>query len=372
VDTFFVRLGDVSKALVFLGVSLCSWAARAQAPEAESSATPSAQAPAPAPAAPPPSTSPGAQPGAEAQPGTSPGQLDAERRGYEFEPDVSCPYCQTSPAFPHGHTGLHWHDHWRSVGLPEYVSIAVLGTTALALQFVPADKSPSWDSPILFDAAARNVLRLHSPSARKSAENVSDVLAVVEIAFPVLVDPLLMAWAVRGSPSVAWQMSVINAQAYALTLALSEATKRLTSRARPYVAGCEKDPSGAHCGSASSYLSFYSGHAAVSATGAGLICAHHTQLGLYQNPTLDLGTCVAAVIGTAATGMMRIASDNHWASDVLVGHLIGYLSGYLLPTLLYYKEFRVSPHHDEPAAPTVAALPIIGDHSLQLSLFGAF
>jgi hypothetical protein len=55
---------------------------------------------------------------------------------------------------------------------------------------------------------------------------------------------------------------------------------------------------------------------------------------LYQNDILDVGTCALAVAGTAVTGAMRIASDNHWASDVIVGHLMGYASGYLLPTVL--------------------------------------
>jgi membrane-associated phospholipid phosphatase len=110
----------------------------------------------------------------------------------------------------------------------------------------------------------------------------------------------------------------------------------------------------------------------VTATGAGLICAHHTQLTLYQSNVLDTGTCITAIAGTAVTGAMRIMADNHWASDVLVGHLMGYVSGYLLPTLLYYKEFRTAPHDHAPERPGVLALPIVNDHSLQLSLFGQF
>jgi hypothetical protein len=103
-----------------------------------------------------------------------------------------------------------------------------------------------------------------------------------------------------------------------------------------------------------------------------LICAHHTQLNLYQSDLLDQGTCVLAVLGTATTGAMRIASDNHWTSDVLVGHLTGYASGYLLPTLLYYKEFSVAPHeHDEPA-PVYATLPMITRDSLGISVLGIF
>jgi len=363
---------------LFCTLVVLAWSAsaRADAPDAAASTQPSDPTALPAPsaqAAAPPSTgrddSPPAQ---DVHSAPNAADLDAARHGYQFGPGVSCPFCEPSTAFPRGHTGLHWHDHWRSVGLPEYVLTPLLGATAVALQFAPPAKSARWDSPILFDSAARKLLRLHSASARKTAESVSNVLFVAEVGYPVLVDPLLMAWAVRKSPSVAWQMSVINAQAYGLTLVLNQAAKRLTSRKRPYVDQCDRDPTGASCGSGSRYQSFYSGHTAVAATGAGLICAHHTQLSLYQNAALDTGTCVAAVLGTAVTGVMRLAADNHWASDVLVGHLMGYLSGYLLPTLLYYKEFRSSPHEDEVGRPVVAALPIIGEHSLQLGLLGVF
>ena len=60
------------------------------------------------------------------------------------------------------------------------------------------------------------------------------------------------------------------------------------------------------------------------------------------------------------------------ARKLLVGHLMGYLSGYLLPTLLYYKEFETAPHDHAPGGPGVLALPIVNDHSLQLMLFGQF
>jgi membrane-associated phospholipid phosphatase len=291
---------------------------------------------------------------------------------YHFQVDVPCPYCLHGSKYPHGRTGLHWHDHWRSADLREALTIPALAAATIALTFVPTAKSPSWQSPLLLDSPARKLLRLHDASARKTAQNVSDVLFYWEIAHPLLIDPLLVAtW--RRAPGVAWQISIINAQAYALTLLLNQATKRLTSRERPYVDVCDRDPTGRSCSSGSRYTSFYSGHTAMTATGAGLLCAHHTQLQIYENDTLDTGTCVAAVLGTALTGVMRVASDNHWASDVFVGHLMGYASGYLLPTLLYYKEFRTEPESG-PArgGSTVAALPMFDGKTFGLNLIGVF
>ena len=292
---------------------------------------------------------------------------------YKFQPGVLCPLCEITPEFPRGRSGLHWHGHWGTVGVREYVTVGALAVGALGLQlFAPRPSEPRWEGPILLDEPLRDALRLGSSSSRGTAATLSDVLFVWEVLHPSLIDPLLVAWWQRESPFVAWQMLVIDAQAYGLTLLLNDLAKNVFARARPSLTGadCELDPVAAACAGGRN-LSFYSGHAAVTATGAGLLCAHHTQLRLYQNDYLDTGTCALAVLGTALTGAMRIAADKHWASDVVVGHLMGYASGYLLPTLLYYREFRATPH-DHPEGPTVAALPLVRRDALGVSLLGSF
>ncbi len=297
-------------------------------------------------------------------------------QGYDFAPDQVCPFCELTPQFPEGYRGLHWHAHWNPVGPREYVVAPVLGATGLAIQFlIDPDEDSDWTRPILFDSAVRDALRLDTASSRRTARVLSDVLLTVSYAQPMLFDTFVVAWWQKQAPRVAWQMFVINTQAYALTFTLNAATKRLTSRARPWVANCNADPTRESCGTGEAYSAFYSGHAAMTATGAGLVCAHHTQLSLYRNNLLDSGSCLVAIAGTAVTGAMRIAADNHWTSDVLVGHFMGYLSGYLLPTLLYYKEFRITPH-DDPApggeAPVLALLPLITDTSAQALVAGAW
>ncbi len=294
---------------------------------------------------------------------------------YRFQPGVICPLCELTPQFPLGRSGLHWHSHWRTAGMREYLTIAGLAAGVVTLRlFVPPATKASWTGPVLFDDSVRNALRIDSTSGRKTAGMISDGLFVWEVVHPSLIDPLLVAWWARESPFAAWQMLVIDAQAYAMTLFLNDVIKRAVSRERPWVdtEDCAQNPDGEACGSGGRYLSFYSGHAAVTATGAGLLCAHHTQLSLYQNALLDQGTCALAVAGTIVTGAMRIASDNHWTSDVLVGHLLGYTSGYLLPTLLYYKQFSTTPHEHEPPAPVYAALPTVTNDSLGLMVIGMF
>jgi membrane-associated phospholipid phosphatase len=294
---------------------------------------------------------------------------------YEFQPDVICPFCTLTPDYPTGRTGLHWHNHWQTAGTREFITIPALVAGWAGIQLFASQPSQArWKSPILFDRPMRRALRIGSEKGRSTASIASDWIFVWEIVHPSAIDPLLVAWWQRKAPFVAWQMTVINAQAYALTLLVTEGVKRGAARQRPRIdaAHCAQDPGANDCG-ATAYQSFFSGHAAVTATGAGLICAHHTQLNLYQSDFLDGGTCLLAVLGTATTGAMRIASDNHWTSDVLFGHLVGYASGYLLPTLLYYQDFRVTPHEHEPSpAPVYATLPMITRESLGLVVAGIF
>jgi hypothetical protein len=46
---------------------------------------------------------------------------------------------------------------------------------------------------------------------------------------------------------------------------------------------------------------------------------------------------VGALLLASATGVLRIAADDHYASDVIVGALVGIAAGYLFPKLAYYR-----------------------------------
>src|SRR5688572_13767083 len=76
-------------------------------------------------AQPPGAGSPVAAPASGAPPG-SPAQTPPPAATYKFQPGVSCPLCTITPQYPHGRSGLHWHQHWRSVGWREYATVAGL------------------------------------------------------------------------------------------------------------------------------------------------------------------------------------------------------------------------------------------------------
>jgi len=83
-------------------------------------------------------------------------------------------------------------------------------------------------------------------------------------------------------------------------------------------------------------LSFPSGHTALGfslATAAGTVA---TLRGYRHAPYVwGAGMAVAAF-----TGYLRLAADKHYASDVLVGALVGSLVGWAVPYLLHRRPRR--------------------------------
>ena len=302
---------------------------------------------------------------------------EEELRRYNFAPNEACPYCGITPEHPQGLRGLHWHLHWRRVGPREYITTPILAAIGYGVNpLLPRQTHAYWTGPILFDKPVRDALVFQSQHARTTASRVTDGFLYASVAYPYVVDDLAVAWLGRQSPDVAWQMFVINTQAFSLSYAMYNIAKRAAGRERPYGAQCDTDSNASKCNSTTRFKSFFSGHTTMTATGAALICAHHTQLRLYRDPVADTATCAAAVGVTTATAVLRMASDNHWATDVLMGHLMGYVSGYLLPTLLYYKEFHFKPppgpEERESSPLRVAVLPAWSGGLLGLQAIGMF
>jgi len=118
---------------------------------------------------------------------------------------------------------------------------------------------------------------------------------------------------------------------------MHSAVNRIAARRRPcadpYPSG---SPHAGGCLDSRPNASFYSGHGTVTGTSAGLLCAQHHALPLYGGPW-DTLVCLEGIALMTATGLLRIASDNHWASDVVVGSLIGFATGFTLPYLLHFR-----------------------------------
>lgn len=229
-----------------------------------------------------------------------------------------------------------WQPHWRKSNWLDFAFTGAAFVTAATLELLPRNSDTKWQSPILFDAATRRTFVARSASGRHRADVISDVGLWASLGH-VAVDSTLVAMVAHRAPGLGYEMLLMDAEAYALSVMLNSIIKRATSRTRPDTNDCRDDTGyDRYCDNNSHYSSFYSGHAAVSATSAGLLCAHHLRSSLYGGPW-DTVACGAGLAMTSLTGLLRVVADRHWASDVITGQLIGFSSGFLIPTLLHYR-----------------------------------
>jgi hypothetical protein len=230
-----------------------------------------------------------------------------------------------------------WNDEWPRFRTAEaIVTGGMLLPIAGALFLYPrpgANLHGGW----FFDDRVRDALVLESRSARQRAASWSDVPYFGMLAFPLLIDTALVTWGAHGSVDVASEMLAMNLESYAISGAIALSFQKL-GRVRPAEKGCRTDPNYASkCDDPVSLnQSFVSGHTAIAFTGAGLTCAHHRRLPLYGGGWPDIAICVAALAAASANGVLRIMSDDHYASDILLGMGVGLVSGWWLPEWLHY------------------------------------
>ena len=211
-------------------------------------------------------------------------------------------------------------------------SASALGSgVALFLSPSPFHASaPGWQGGILFDDAARSGLRLGSPAALDVAATVSDVLLVASILSAVAIESTIAPLA-QGDPNLALQAHSAHMLALGITLGLTEIVKHAVGRARPYTADCGSDPSRPQCaGGSDAHASFYSGHTSMAFTSAGFSCAMHLSRRLYDDAGADIAACASSIALAAGTGILRVAADRHYLTDVLLGAITGFAVGYLV------------------------------------------
>jgi len=275
----------------------------------------------------------------------------------------------SKPDVPAGKDGHRLIWKWSRFNLVDYIVTAVTAGTYLYLEFATkTPDDPNWRGGVLFDDDVRDALVAESPSGRDRAAVASDlmtlapqVLAFVDaLAVPLVTD--------NGNWDVAWQMTMINVQALAITGLLSRGGHRLIARERPDVEPC-LDDAGYHglCfGGANA--SFPSGHTSGAFAGAGMVCAHHLNLPLYGGGASDPGACITMTALATTSGVLRITSDRHYASDVIVGAAIGAGAGFALPMLVHYREVDPKPKH----AFRFAITPVASSTTLGGAIHGLF
>jgi hypothetical protein len=247
------------------------------------------------------------------------------------------------PLLRHSGKRLYWDPSFDRMDTPEMIFTGAAAGIALGTNLVHPLKT-GWTGGILFDDKVRS-LRAPSLDSQLEVRTGTDVGLAAMTTFPFLVDSMIVAYCYRGSDDVALQMALIDAEAFALTGAIEGTTNFLSGRARPYSTECGTGvPNNTtDCSSDARYRSFFSGHTAVSFTAAGLICAHHEALELFESGA-DHVVCVTGFLAAATIGTLRIVGDAHYFSDVFVGAAVGTAVGLGVPLLHHYK--RAEPGRD--------------------------
>jgi len=197
-----------------------------------------------------------------------------------------------------------------------------------------------WHDGILFDDAVRNLLVARTRSGRNLAATWSDRLWHPTQYYPVIVDGLLVPLLFDNfNTEAALQMTLLNWEVQSTAAFILRIGHRGIGRYRPSVQGCADDPlydGSCDRNNPSRNGSFPGGHCAMAFAGAALTCAHHSNLRLYGSTAAGAAACGVSMTSATAVMLLRIVSDNHWATDSIVGAGIGLGVGFGLPYLLHY------------------------------------
>jgi len=211
--------------------------------------------------------------------------------------------------------------------------VLAMAPIAAAQVVEPTSRPSAWRGGISFDEDARDAMRLRAHADREAAATTSDVFLAMAVLGTAGIDALAVPL-VQRDQVLAWDASAAHVLGLGLTLLLGEIVKGAAGRARPFERECREEPRAARCLASDTFESFYSLHAGVAFASAGTSCALHASRGLYGDVVADAFSCALSLALAATTGLLRVASDRHYVSDVVVGAVVGFLVGYVVPLLL--------------------------------------
>jgi membrane-associated phospholipid phosphatase len=226
---------------------------------------------------------------------------------------------------------------WPAHGVPpvsvwDVVAGGALGIGVALVQFgLPQPTQPKWTGGDGFDDWARRGLRIHGEGGRKAAALTSDVLVYTLSAFPFL-NAVLVAGFEYERPDVAWRLVALDAETLLTVTFVALSLQHITLRERPFAGPCTANPTLSDCSVGGKFMSFPSAHTTVVFAAVALECFHHGYLDT-SHTGWGAAACPATIAAATVTGILRVASDRHWATDVIAGAVIGGTLGYAIPAL---------------------------------------
>ena len=239
-------------------------------------------------------------------------------------PQISWP--ETNPRF-----------HWAEYGF----TAALIAFNIFNEELLPGVDRELWHGGILTDEGIDQWAAGIAEPVNTTFTTFGDYAMYGLVAFPFLVDALLVSYLLKDSGDVALQVTLISTEALLTSSLLNAIAKKYVTRNRPATPRCA--PELGECPRGSAIHSFYSGHAAQAFAAAGVICGNHVHLRLFQNRAADLATCGAALGFATASAVSRVTNRSHYASDVVIGSAIGLAIGYAIPVFLHYHDGVISP-----------------------------
>jgi membrane-associated phospholipid phosphatase len=175
-----------------------------------------------------------------------------------------------------------------------------------------------WCDTNRFDSWTRDQLRWSNPNAAGTA---SDVLAIGVLPAAVFANSFFSARA-GGAPDAFWEDALVIVEATAVAGLLDGVVKVTAARRRPN-AGLQA--------TGDANRSFYSGHATEAFALAASAGTVSTLRGYPSAPWVWAGGMTLA----AGVGYLRVAADQHWATDVLAGAAVSGLVGWAVPWVFH-------------------------------------
>lgn len=155
---------------------------------------------------------------------------------------------------------------------------------------------------------------------------------------------------------------VLVVQAVVVAANVTQATKLVVTRERPFVAALLPEEKGATAQPSDNNLSFFSGHTSVAVSSVVSASTIAFMRGYGVAPWI-LGAGLPLALGA---GYFRVAADRHYVTDVLVGAAVGGAAGALVPWVFHRPLGR------DGALGEVRASVVPARGGASLTVFGTF